>query len=91
MKESENVDNDNYQYIYASIARMSGDGQSSSRDLGDILQSTNWIWDSGATFHMTPQVSALIPGWLEDKDKCIEVADGNYVPGKQKGQVQIIM
>ena len=38
---------------------------------------------------MTPHVSDLIPGSLEDTDKHIEFADGNEVPAKQKRQVQI--
>ena len=38
---------------------------------------------------MTPEVSYFIPGSLEDTDKYIEVADGNHVTAKQKGQVQI--
>ena len=36
---------------------------------------------------MTPQISDFIPMSLEDTDKYIEVADGNYVTTKQKGQV----
>ena len=40
---------------------------------------------------MTPQVSYFVPALLEDTDKYIEVADGNYVTAKQKGQVQIRM
>ena len=38
---------------------------------------------------MTPQVSDFIPGSLEDTDKYTEVADGNHITAKQKGQVQI--
>ena len=38
---------------------------------------------------MTPEVSYSIPGSLEDTDKYIEVADGNHVTVKQKGQVRI--
>ena len=38
------------------MTRMSDDEESSSRDFGDSLQLTNWILDSGATCHMTPQV-----------------------------------
>ena len=33
---------------------------------------------------MTPQVSDFTPGSSGDTDKYIEVADGNYVPAKQK-------
>ena len=40
---------------------------------------------------MTPEVSDFIPGTLADTDKYIEVADGNHVTAKQKGQVQIQM
>ena len=53
------------------------------------MQWTNWILDSGATCHTTPQVLYFIPGLLEDTDKYIEVADGHHVTAKQKGQVQI--
>ena len=40
---------------------------------------------------MTPEVSDLIPGTLEDTDKYIEVADRHHVTAKQKGQVRIQM
>ena len=64
---------------------------SGSRDFGDSPQLTNWILDSGATCHVTPQVSDFISSSLEDMDKYIEVGDGNHVPAKQKGQFQIKM
>ena len=48
----------------------------------------NWILDSGATCHTTPQVSDFIPGLLEDTDKYIEAADGHYVTVKQKEKDQ---
>ena len=47
------------------------------------MQLTNWILDSGATCHMTPEVSDFITGSLEDMDKCIEVADGHHVTQKK--------
>ena len=68
------------------MARMYSNDGSSSRDFGQL---TNWILDSGATCHMTPQVSDFILGSLEDTDKYIEVADVHYVIVKQKVQVQI--
>ena len=37
---------------------------------------------------MTPEVSYLVPGSLEDTDKYIEVADGHHITAKQKGQVE---
>ena len=40
---------------------------------------------------MTPEITDLIPGSLEDMDKYIEVADGHNVTTKQKGQVRIQM
>ena len=40
---------------------------------------------------MTPEVSDIIPGTLEDTDKYIEVAGGHHVTAKQKGQEQIQM
>ena len=73
------------------MARMSSDDKRKIVKYGDSLQLTNWILDSGATCHMTPEVSDFIPGSLEDTDKYIEVADGNHVTAKKKGQVRIQM
>ena len=83
-------DNDDHN-IYASMARMSSDEELKSVKYGDSLQLTNWILDSGATCHMTPEVSDFIPVTLEDTDKYIEVADEHHVTVKQKGQVRIQM
>ena len=52
------------------------------------MQLTTWILDSGATCHMTPEVSYFIPGSLEYTDKHIEVVDGHHITTKQKGQVR---
>ena len=41
------------------MAQMSDKDASSSRDFGDSSKWTNWILDSGAACHMTPQVSDL--------------------------------
>ena len=73
------------------MARMSNDDVSKSKDYGDSSQLTNWILDSGATCHMTPEVKDFIPGSLEDTDKFIEVTEGNHVTAKQKGSVRIQM
>ena len=75
--------------IYASMACMSSNDECSSDKYGDSLQLTNWIFYSGATCHMTPEVSDFIPSSLEDTDKYIEVVDGHHVTEKQKGQVRI--
>ena len=73
------------------MARMYVNDKSSSRYFGDSSQLTNWILDSGATFHMTPHVSDVIPGSLDDMDKYIEVVDLHNATAKQKGQTQIKM
>ena len=46
------------------MAQMYGNEESSGRYFGDSLQLTNWILDSGSTYHMTPQVLGFIPGSL---------------------------
>ena len=83
----DNGKNNSDQKIYASMAHMSGNDECSSKFFGDSSQLTNCILDSGATCHMTPEVSDVIPGSLEDTDKYIEVADVNHVRAKQKGQL----
>ena len=40
---------------------------------------------------MTPDVSDVIPVFLEGMDKHIEVMDGHHITAKQKGQVRIKM
>ena len=79
-------DNDDHN-IYAYMARMSSDDERKSGKYGDSSQLTNCILDSGATCHMTPEVTDFIPGSLEDTDKFIEVADGHHVTLKQKESV----
>ena len=65
---------------------MYSDDERKSGEYDDSLQLTNWILDSGATCHMTPEVENFIPGSLEDTDKFIEVADGHHVTAKKKVQ-----
>ena len=48
---------------------MSSNDECSSENYGDSSQLTNCILDSGATCHMTPEVSDFITGSLEDTDK----------------------
>ena len=78
----DNGENNNDQKIYASMARMSSNEERSSENYGDSPQLTNWIRDLGATCHMTPEFSDLIPGSLEYTEKHIEVADKNHVTAK---------
>ena len=73
------------------MAQMSSDDERKSGKYGDSSKWTNWILDSGATCHMTPEVTYFIPGSLEDTDKFIEIADGHHVTAKQKGSVRIKM
>ena len=87
----DNGENNIDQNIYAYMACMSSNDEYSSENYGDGSQLINWIWDLGATFHMTLEVSDFISGSLQDTDKYIEVADGHHVTSKQKGQVQIKM
>ena len=80
----DNGKNNSDQKIYTSMASMSSNDECSSENYGDSSQFTNWILDSGATCHMTPTVSDFIPGSLEDTDKYIEVANGQYVTAEKK-------
>ena len=73
------------------MARMSGNDKCLRGNFGDSSQLKNWILDSGATCHMTPELSGFIPCFLDDTDKNIEFADGHPVTEKQKGRVQIKM
>ena len=58
----DNSDDDDDLKIYASMARMSNDDVRENKDYGDSSQLTHCILDSGATFHMTPEVTDFIPG-----------------------------
>ena len=52
--------------MHVSMSQMSSDDESESVKYGESSQLINWILDSGATRHMTPEVSDFIPGTLED-------------------------
>ena len=66
------------------MAQMSNDDVSENKDYSNSSQLTNWILDSGATCHMTPEVTNFVLGSLEDTDKFIEVADRHHVTEKKK-------
>ena len=74
---------------YASMARMYGKDESSSRYFGHSLQLTNWILDSGAMCNMKPQVSDFIPGSLEDKNKKLKLRMDTTLRRSKNGKVQI--
>ena len=84
-----NRKNSSDQNIYVSMACVSDNDELPSRNFDDSLQLTFWILDSGATCHMTPEVSDFIPCLLEETDKHIAVADEHHITEKQGGQVQI--
>ena len=79
------------QNIYVSMARKSGNNECPSKSFGDSLQLTNWILDSGATCHMTPEISDFIPGSLKDTNKYIKLLDGHHVTAGKKRQIRIKM
>ena len=66
------------------MSQMSSNDKHSSEKYGDSSQLTNWILDSGATCHMTPEVSDFITVSLEDTDKYIGVADRHHVTAGKK-------
>ena len=43
----------------------------------------SFFLNSGATYHMTPDISDLIPGSLVETDKYIKISDGHFVTEKQ--------
>ena len=53
------------------MARMTGNDECPSGNVGDSSKLTNWILDSGATCYMTPQVLDFIPGSSKDTSKNI--------------------
>ena len=69
------------------MARMYGNDEFHSGNSRDSSQLTNQILDSGATCHMTPDISNFIPSSLEDTDKQIDVTDRHDVTAKQKRKV----
>ena len=73
------------------MERMSTNETSPRNNYRDRLQLTNWILDSGATCHMTTEISDFIPESLAETDKYIEVAYGHLLTAKQTGEVQINM
>ena len=56
------------------MAHLSSNTESPKRDLGYSRQLANFILDSGATYHMTPEISDFIPGSMVERDKYIEGA-----------------
>ena len=86
-----NTEQNESQKIYASIAYMSYNVEITRIYFGDSLQLTNWVLDSGAAFHMTPEISDFVPGSLVETDKYFEVADGHFVTARQTGEAQIKM
>ena len=59
------------QKIYVSMVRISSNAESLTRDFGDILQMIYYIIKSGATCHITPEISDFIPMSVVVMDKYI--------------------
>ena len=66
------------------MACMSGNDECPCWNFVDSSQLTNWILDSGAMCHMTPEVLEFLPGSLEDMDNHIEVTDGHHNTAEKK-------
>ena len=79
------TDQSESQKINAYMSRMYSNAEGPTREFGYSSQLTNWILDSCATCHMTPDIFYFIPGSFMETDKYIEVADGNFVTEKQTG------
>ena len=69
----DNCEDYNDHKIYASMARMSNDEEREIKEYGDSSQLTNWVLDSRATCHMTPEVTDFIPELLEDTDYSLKL------------------
>ena len=67
---------------------MSSNIEIPGRDFVYRSQLTNWVLDSGATFHMIPEISYFVPVSLVETDKYIEVANGDFSQLKT-GEFQI--
>ena len=65
--------------IYVFMACVSSNADIPSRYFRDSSQPTNWILDSGATSHMTPDIWDFITGSMLETDKYIEFEDGHFV------------
>ena len=86
-KSDNNTEQNESHKIYASMAQMSLTVEIPRRDFGDISQLTNWILDSGAMCHMTPEISEFLPGSLVETDKYIEVADGHFCQSEKSSRI----
>ena len=51
------------------MKHMSSNAEITRRNYGDSLQLTNWILDSDATCHMTPELLGFIQGIFLETDK----------------------
>ena len=67
---------------------MSSNIEIPGRDFVYRSQLINWVLDSGATFHMIPEISYFVPVSLVGTDKYIEVANGGFSQLKT-GEFQI--
>ena len=59
------------------MAHMSTNAESHRRNYGENSQLTYLILDSGASYHITPEISNFIPDSSVETNKYIEVSEGN--------------
>ena len=64
------------------MAHRSTNVEISRQYFGHSSQLTNFILDSGATCHMTPEILDFIPVFLVETDRYIKVADRYFVTAK---------
>ena len=72
------------QKVYAYMVHMYYNVETPRKYSGDSSKLTNWILDSGATCHMTPNISDFILGSLVEIEKYIQVADVNFLTEKKQ-------
>ena len=67
------------------MAQMYSNVENPRIKYGDRSQLSNWILDSCATCHMTPDILDFILGSLVETDKYTKFPDGNFFTSKQRG------
>ena len=65
------------------MARMSSNAEITRRDFGDRLQLTNWVLDSGATCHMTSEMSYFYRAHGWKRINRLKLHIGNFIIAKQ--------
>ena len=69
------------------MEHMSTNEEVTRRNYGGRSQLANWILESGATCHMTPDIQDFILSSLVETDKSIKVAYGKFFPAKTESKI----